>query len=376
MSEINLEFNTQNSSTQPTITKTVDENKTSNIQSEFEVLTDKEKQLVSDFVTKINLSDTANITSYGKSSQSKISNFSIEILNEVKLKDTGEIGRTLSQLIVEVNSIEDDNEPKGIFKLFKKAKNDIDVMVKNFSDAEVTIDEISNSLDIQKVELLKDIEILDNMYESNKDYFKELCFYIIAGEEKLKQFHNIDIEKQKKIVEESNSQIEIQNLNDMIEQANRFDKRLHDLKLTKTISLQMAPQIKMLQNNNIMLVEKIDSSILNTIPLWRNQMVLAIGISHNKKALELQNSVNNATNEILKRNSEMLKQSTISVAKENERGIVDIETLKETNRNLIDTIGEVLEIQKEGSTNRHNAEKELVQIENELKQALLSVANK
>ncbi len=372
MSEITLEFDTNNDeTTQNSINNTeIVDNK-----NDFEVLSDKEKKLVQDFVTKIDLADTVNITSYGKSSQSKISDFSIEILNEVKLKDTGEIGKTLSQLIVEVNSIEDDDEPKGIFKLFKKAKDDINVMIKNFSDAEVTIEEIANSLDLQKVELLKDIETLDNMYENNKNYFKELSLYILAGEEKLKQYYEIDIENQKKIVEQNNSQLEIQNLNDMVEQANRFDKRLHDLKLTKTISLQMAPQIKMLQNNNIMLVEKIDSSILNTIPLWRNQMVLAIGINHNKKALELQSSVNDATNEILKRNSQMLKQSTIDVAKENERGIVDIETLKETNKNLIDTIGEVLKIQKDGATNRHNAEKELIQIENELKQALLSVAN-
>ncbi len=377
MNEINLEFDTQPENTTSELTVTA--NKTYELET-FEEdnyldgLSDKEVKLVNDFVKKINLDDTINVTSYGKATQSKISVFSADILNEVKLKDTGEVGDCLMRLINEVNSLEEEDS-SFIFKFFKKSKNDITSLMQRFSRAELSIEQISNSLNKQKIELLKDIKVLDEMYEHNKSYFKELTLYIVAGDEKLRQYRKNDIPKQKAFIEQHNDEVEVQKLNDMIQSADRFEKRLHDLKLTKTISLQMAPQIRMLQNNNVMLVDKIDSSILNTIPLWRNQVVLSLGINNNKSALELQKSVTDATNEMLKRNSQMLKQGTIELARENERGIVDIDTLKETNKNLIDTINEVIEIQKEGHTNRMNAEKELVQIETELKESLLKVAN-
>ncbi len=375
MNEINLQFDINSETKEPELkspSTNIYEIESLEEENNLQQLSTDEIKMVNNFIKTIDLNDTVNVTSYGKSTQSKISDFSTSILNEVKLKDTGEVGDCLMKLISTVNSLEEE-ESKGLFKLFKKSKNDISSLMQKFSTAEISIEQISNTLDKQKISLLKDIKILDEMYEHNKNYFKELTLYIVAGEEKLKEYRNEDIVKQQALVEQGNSQVETQNLNDMIQSANRFEKRLHDLKLTKTISLQMAPQIRMLQNNNIMLVDKIDSSILNTIPLWRNQMVLSLGINNNKKALELQKSVTDATNEMLKKNSELLKQGTIELAKENERGIVDVDTLKETNKNLIDTINEVIQIQKEGVTNRANAEKELLGIENELKQALLQV---
>lgn len=370
MDNITLEFETQP-------TPEVKEEKTKalepiNTENTLQSLSPEEQKMVVDFVSKININDTINITSYGKACQSKISTSSQEILNEVKLKDTGAVGESLMELVSHINSL-DEEETKGFMKLFKKSKNDVNELMQKFSKAELSIEQVSNTLDKQKVGLLKDVQMLDEMYENNKTYFKELTLYIVAGEEKLRQYREIDIKKQQLLVEQTtDNQIEVQNLNDMIQASERFEKRLHDLKLTKTISLQMAPQIRMLQNNNVLLVDKIDSSILNTIPLWRNQMVLSLGISNNQKALDLQKSVTDATNEMLKKNSAMLKQGTIELAKENERSIVDIETLKETNKNLIDTVQEVLQIQKDGASNRKNAEKELIQIENDLKQALLS----
>ncbi len=370
MSDIKLEFET-NTETNVEINETASTEIVEELPSELDKLSEEEKAIVNDFVKKIDLQNTLAVTSYGKGSQSKISDFSANILSEVKLKDTGEIGESLSNLMSEIQSIEEEDK-KGIFKIFSKGKNNINKMLANYSSSENAIQEISNTLESQKIRLLKDIQLLDDMYENNKSYFKELNLYIVAGNEKLNQYHNVDIKKQQEIVEATNDEIEVQKLNNMIQDANRFEKRLHDLKITKTISLQMAPQIKMLQNNNVILVDKIDSSILNTIPLWRNQMVLAVGLQNNKEALDMQKSINDATNDMLKKNSQMLKQGTVELAIENERSIVDIDTLKETNKNLIETINEVITIQKEGQENRRNAENELSQIENELKTALIN----
>ncbi|MBQ8132365.1 MAG: toxic anion resistance protein, partial [Bacilli bacterium] len=292
-------------------------------------------------------------------------------------KNVGDTGQLLADLVGQIKSfdstIDGTNKGKGIFKIFHNAKKEIDTIIAKYSKIETNIDTIEKGLDKNKIQLLKDISIFDELYEKNLEYFKEISLYIIAGERKLDELRNVTLPELKKKAEETGEQLDIQKVQDMEAQINRFEKKIYDLKTTRIISIQMAPQIRLLQNNDAELVEKIQSSITNTIPLWKNQMVLSLGINNAKKALKEQQAVTNLTNEMLKKNSETLKQGTIDIAKESERAIVDIETLKKTNKDLIDTLDSVIKIHEEGRAKRAEAEVELQNIEKELKDKILEI---
>ena len=338
-------------------------------------LSESDRKTVADIQSRISLNDSSAIMQYGAPIQTKISKFSDNVLQNVKTKDTGEIGKDLSELVITIKDFDTGADSKPRFALFKKVKDKKDQIITNYSSVETNIDKIVSSLEAHQRQLLKDVNMLDIMYENNYEYFKELSLYIIAGEEKLEEYKRVDIAKQALVAQSAESQMEAQKLNDMENMANRFEKKLHDLKLSRTISIQMAPQIRLIQNNNTTLIEKIQSSIVNSIPLWKNQIVIALGIANSQKALQTQRAVTDMTNELLLKNSEMLKQGSIDIAKEAERSVVSIETLQKTNANLVDTISGVLEIQKKGSEERRVAEQELTKIEEELKQTLLDMRN-
>ena len=337
------------------------------------VANEEDRTAVEELKQTINMDSTVDIMKYGATVQTKLSNFSDNILQNVRTKDTGEIGKDLSELVTTIKDFDSDEE-KPRFALFKRTKNKVDRLITNFSSVEVNIDKIVSSLEAHQRQLLKDVHMMETMYTSNYDYFKELNLYIIAGQEKLQAYKDIDIPAQQKIAETSNDQMEAQKLRDMGDAANRFEKKLHDLTLSRTISVQMAPQIRLIQNNNNVLIEKIQSSIVNSIPLWKNQIVIALGIANSQKALQTQREVTDMTNELLLKNSEMLKQGSLEIAQEGERSIVSIETLQKTNTNLVETIQGVLDIQRKGSEEREKATEELIKIENELKGALLEAA--
>lgn len=339
-------------------------------------LTPEERSFVNELSNKIELTDSTVIMQYGAPAQTKISKFSDSVLQNVKTKDTGIIGKDLTELVQTIQGFDITEEKKPKFSLFgigRSAKKQVNKFITNYSSVENNIDKIIGSLEAHQRNLLKDINVLDTMYSNNYEYFKELSLYIIAGEEKLQSFRNNDIPTQRKIAEETGDQMEAQKLNDMVSQAERFEKKLHDLKMSRTISIQMAPQIRLIQNNNTVLVEKIQSSIVNSIPLWKNQIVIALGIANSKDALAVQKNVTDMTNELLLKNSEMLKQGSLEIAEESEKSIVSIDTLQKTNANLIETINGVLEIQRKGSEARASAEQELLKIENDLKSTLLEV---
>ena len=335
-------------------------------------LSEADRNTVTSIQSAIDLKDSTAILQYGAPVQTKISQFSDNVLQNVKAKDTGDIGKDLTNLVVTIKDF-DMGEEKPRFALFRKVKNKADQMVANYSSVETNVDKIVGSLEAHQRQLLKDVHMLDTMYANNYEYFKELSLYIIAGEEKLAQFRQTEIAQQALTAQMSETQMEAQKLNDMENMANRFEKKLHDLKLSRTISIQMAPQIRLIQNNNTTLIEKIQSSIVNSIPLWKNQIVIALGIANSQRALQTQKAVTDMTNELLLKNSEMLKQGSLDIAKEAERSIVSIETLEKTNANLVETITGVIEIQKQGSEARAAAETELVKIEEELKQTLLDI---
>jgi len=344
-------------------------------------LTFAERSVVEDLGSKLHLTDTTSIMQYGAPVQNKISKFSDSVLQNVRARDTQEvIGADLINLVSTIQDFDPTAEKKSIFPFFggikRNAKKQMDRIVADYSSVEANIDKIVGSLEAHQRQLLKDISMLESMYNNNYEYFKELSLYIVAGEEKLIEFQNKDIEEQRKRVEQLDDQMEAQKLNDMISQAGRFEKRLHDLKLSRTISIQMAPQIRLIQNNNNILVEKIQSSIVNSIPIWKNQIVISLGLVNSQKALAAQKKVTDMTNEMLLKNSEMLKQGSLEIAEEAERSVVSMETLQATNANLVDTIKGVLEIQKQGSDARAAAEDELLKIENDLKDALLSASKK
>lgn len=340
----------------------------------YDELSEEEKKAVDEFNEKIDIFDSTQILEFGSAAQNKISAFSDSILEDIKTKNLGDVGDLLANLVGQIKSFDSSIvERKGISKLFFNVKREINTITAKYSKIEKNIDTIESSLDKSKINLLKDIGIFDEMYQKNLDFFKEISLYIIAGERKLEELKTKALPELKKKAEESGEQVDIQKVQDMEAQINRFEKKIYDLKTTRIISIQMAPQIRLLQNNDAELVEKIQSSITNTIPLWKNQMVLALGINTAKQSLAQQQAVTNLTNEMLKKNSATLKQGTIDIAKESERAIVDIDTLKKTNKDLIDTLDSVLKIHEEGRAKRAAAEEELQNIEKELKEKILEI---
>ena len=343
----------------------------------YDDLSKEEKEAIEEFNKKLDLTDTTQIIQFGAAAQEKISKFSDSILEDVKTRNTGEVGDLLANLVSQIKSFDRDvagvDKKNFIEKIFNNAKKEFDFIVAKYNKIEKNIDTIEGGLEKDKLQMLKDITVFDTMYEKNLEYFKELSLYIIAGEKKLEELREIELPKLKEIAEKSGEQLDVQKVNDMEALINRFEKKIYDLKTTRIISIQMAPQIRMLQNNEAELVEKIQSSITNTIPLWKNQMVLALGINNAKRALKGQQAVSNLTNEMLKKNSETLKQGSIDIARESEKAIVDIETLQKTNQDLIETLDEVIKIHEEGRNKRQEAEKTLEEIEKELKAKMLEI---
>ena len=341
----------------------------------YDELSDTEKAAIDAFLSKIDITNTAQILQFGASAQNNISKFSDSVLTEVKTKDVGKVGDLLSDLVSELKSFQGDSLSITSSKpsIFNSAKKQINKLVAKYNKVENNIDVIEKTLEAQKLTMLKDIATFDTMYEKNLEYFKELSLYIIAGEKKLEELKTVTLPDLQAKAKETNDQLDVQAVKDMSDTINRFEKKLYDLKTTRIISIQMAPQIRLIQNNDSELVNKIQSSIINTIPLWKNQVVIALGLANAKSALETQRKVTDLTNEMLKSNSELLKQGTIEVAKESERAIVDIETLSKTNADVIETLDKVLEIHEDGKRKRQEAEVELVKIESELKNKLLEV---
>ena len=343
----------------------------------YELLSEEEKKAIDDFCSKIDVTDTAQVIQFGSAAQNKISAFSDTVLQNVKTKSTGEAGDLLAELVAEVKDfntdIPDTLSPKGISGIFFNVRKQIDKMIAKYSKVETNISKIEKQFETQKIKMLKDITIFDTMYEKNLEYFKELSLYIIAGEKKLDELRNVVLPELKKKAEESGEQADVQKVNDMVNTINRFEKKLYDLKTTRIISIQMAPQIRLIQNNDSELVEKIQSSLINTIPLWKNQIVISLGLANAKDALGVQKAVTDTTNEMLQKNSELLKQGTIEIAEESEKSIVNVETLKKTNKDIIETLDKVLEIHETGRAKRVEAEKELLTIEKELKDKMLEI---
>lgn len=339
-------------------------------------LSPEEERLVEEFSSKIDISNSQAVLTYGVGSQKKIAEFSENALERVKTKDLGEIGNMLAGVVGEIRSLEIDEEDKGFFGLFKKSGNKLANMKAKYDKVEVNVNNISKALEDHQVTLMKDVLMLDKMYELNMNYYKELSMYIMAGKKRLERANNIELPELIKKADESGLPEDTQKAKDFSQMINRFEKKIHDLELTKTVSLQMAPQIRLIQNNDSMMSDKIQSTIVNTIPLWKNQMVIAIGLKHSTDAAKAQKAVSDMTNELLKKNAESLKAATIETAKESERGIIDIETLKSTNKTLISTFDEVIKIQDEGRKKRKEAEAELRNIENEMRTKLLEISNR
>ena len=339
------------------------------------MLSEAEKQVVEDFSKKINIMDSNLILQYGAAAQKNVAGFSENALASVRSKDLGEVGKSLSELVVELKGFGQEEEKKGLFGMFKKAGNKLETMKAQYAKVEANVDKIARELEQHQVTLLKDVAMFDQMYELNLKYYKELTMYILAGKKKLEDVRTNELPALKARAEQTGAQEDAQRYNDMAQMCERFEKKLHDLELTRVISIQMGPQTRLLQNNDTLMVEKIQSSLVNTIPLWKSQMVLALGMEHSRQATAAQGAVTEMTNDLLKKNADMLKMGTIETAKEAERSIVDIETLQHTNQQLIDTLDEVLNIQREGAQKRQAAEVELGKIEGQLKQKLLELRN-
>lgn len=354
------------------IVKVKEENKQEEVLDDS-YLTEEEKKMVDEFVDKINITNSNSILQYGVGAQKKIADFSETALNNVKTKDLGEIGEILSNVVVELKNFDAEDEKKGFLGFFKKTTQKFAHMKAKYDKVEGNINKICSTLENHQIQLLKDIAMLDKMYEINKVYFKELSMYILAGKKKLSKLEKEELPILVERATASGLPEDAQATNDFVSLCNRFEKKIHDLELTRMISLQMAPQIRLVQNNDSLMSEKIQSTIVNTIPLWKSQIVLALGVAHSSNAAKVQNEVTNMTNELLRKNAETLKMSTIETAKESERGIVDIETLRTTNESLISTLDEVLRIQIEGRQKRKEAEVELQNIEEQLKNRLLNI---
>ena len=351
-----------------------EEKKIEPVEMDEKLLTDEEKKAVEEFSHKIDVRDTNMILQYGAAAQKNVAGFSESALNNVRSKDLGEIGQDLSRLVVELKGFGDGEEKKGLMGLFKKAGNRLESMKAQYGKVEANVEKIAQSLEQHQITLLKDVAMFDQMYELNLKYYKELTMYILAGKKRLEEVRSGELEELRKKAEQSGTAEDAQAYNDLVNLCNRFEKKIHDLELTRMVSVQMGPQTRLLQNNDTLMIEKIQSSLVNTIPLWKSQMVLALGLAHSQQAIEAQRAVTDMTNELLKKNAATLKQGTIAAAKESERGIVDIETLQQTNRSLIETLDEVVKIQNEGREKRAAAETELGRIEGELKAKLLEIA--
>lgn len=341
---------------------------------ELEKLSPAEQAAVKAFAEKIDVLNTEQVMNYGSNAQKNISEFSEAALNSVRTKDLGEVGGMLGDLVVELQGLNfDPEEKKGFLGLFKKATQNIASLKAQYDKAEVNVDKIVESLEKHEVVLMKDISMMDKMYERNLEYMKELTMYIIAGKLKIEQLRTEELPKYQQKAQESGLPEDAQAANDFANMIGRFEKKIHDLELTRTISIQMSPQIRMIQNNDSLMAEKIRSSIVNTIPLWKSQMVLALSLYHSDQAMKAQREVTDVTNQLLTKNAQALHQGSVAIAKETERGIVDIETLKKTNQELISTLDEVRQIQDDGRAKRMQAEEELGRIECELKQKLLDM---
>lgn len=343
----------------------------------FAELNDEEKQMVENFSKQIDLKNATMVLQYGAGTQQKMAAFSEKALESVQSKDLGEVGDMLAGIVTELKSFDAVEEEKGGFmKFFRKGTNKIDALKARYNKVETNIEEISKVLEQHQIRLLKDISGLDQLYESNRTYYKEITMYILAGKKSLEKFRATEVAQAADKAKKSGLPEDAQQANDLNEICNRFEKKLHDLELTRMIAIQTAPQIRLIQNNDSMMAEKIQSTLVNTIPLWKNQMVIALGIAHSTEAAKAHRAVTDMTNDLLKKNAATLKQATIDTARESERGIVDIQTLKETNEMLITTLDEVMSIQEKGRAKRHEAEGELARIEGDLKQKLLEMSTK
>lgn len=338
------------------------------------MLSEADRRVIEEFAQKIDLNNTDHVLLYGSDAQKKIADFSDSALATVRTNDTGEVGEMLVKLVNEIKGFGDAAEkPKGIGGLFWNAKKAVSDMQTKYDKVEVNVDAIASSLEGYQVQLLKDISLFNHLYDMNTEYFKELTMYILAGEKRLAEVRRTTLEELKARAAQSGDAMDAQRANDMAANCDRFEKKLHDLKLTRQVALQMAPQIRLLQNNDSLLVERIQSTLSNTLPLWKSQIVIALGLHRSQEALKAQTAVTDMTNELLRKNAAALKTGTIETAREAERGILDLNTLVETNQSLIDTISEVMKIQDEGRAQRVEAEKQLLTMENELKQKLLEL---
>lgn len=338
------------------------------------MLSEADRRAIEEFAQKIDLNNTDHVLLYGSDAQKKIADFSDSALATVRTNDTGEVGEMLVKLVNEIKGFGDSAEkPKGLGGLFWNAKKAVSDMQTKYDKVEVNVDAIASSLEGYQVQLLKDISLFNHLYDMNTEYFKELTMYILAGEKRLAEVRRTTLEELKARAAQSGDAMDAQRANDMAANCDRFEKKLHDLKLTRQVALQMAPQIRLLQNNDSLLVERIQSTLSNTLPLWKSQIVIALGLHRSQEALKAQTAVTDMTNELLRKNAAALKTGTIETARESERGILDLNTLVETNQSLIDTISEVMKIQDEGRAQRVEAEKQLVTMENELKQKLLEL---
>ncbi len=337
-------------------------------------LSPEEQKMVNDFAEKIDITNSQMVLQYGAASQKKLSDFSETALSRVKTKDMGETGELITNLISELQGFDATTEqPKGFLGLFKKAGNNLEQLKTRYESADKNVERIKAQLEDHQVTLMKDITMLDKMYELNLVYFKELTMYILAGKKKLEQVRNTDLKAAQEKAQRTQLPEDAQAARDLADLCDRFEKKLYDLELTRNVSIQMGPQIRLIQSNDTMMAEKIQTTIVNTIPLWKNQMVLALGIAHSQQAMQAERAVTDATNELLRKNAATLKQGTIDIAKESERGIVDIETLQQTNKQLIETLDELNKIRAEGKAKRANAEQELGRIEGELRSKLLEI---
>ena len=336
------------------------------------VLTEAEQKMVSDFATKIDVENTAQILQYGAGAQKKMADFSDAALKNVRTQDLGEVGDLIVEVVGQLKGLETE-ENKGIFGFFRKQANKLENMKLRYDKAEGNVEKISGALQQHQVRLLKDSAVLDKMYEQNLTYFKELTMYILAGKQKLQEVQEGKLKELRETAQRTGLAEDVQAARDLAEKCQRFEKKIHDLELTRTISIQTAPQIRMIQNNNNVMVEKIQTTLVNTIPLWKNQMVLALGISHSTEAAQAQRQVTDVTNALLKQNAEKLHMASVETAKEAERGIVDIEVLKKTNAELIQTLDDVMKIQADGRAKRQAAETEMAKMENDLKVKLLQI---
>ena len=350
--------------------------KATTVQVEDTPLSPEEQKMVNDFAEKIDITNSQMVLQYGAASQKKLSDFSETALSRVKTKDMGETGELITNLISELQGFDATTEqPKGIFGFFKKTSNSIEQLKTRYDSADKNVERIKAQLEDHQVTLMKDITMLDKMYELNLVYFKELTMYILAGKKKLAEVRANDLKAAQEKAQRTQLPEDAQAARDLADLCDRFEKKLYDLELTRNVSIQMGPQIRLIQSNDTMMAEKIQTTIVNTIPLWKNQMVLALGIAHSQQAMQAERAVTDATNELLKKNAATLKQGTIEIAKESERGIVDIETLQQTNKQLIETLDELNKIRADGKAKRANAEQELGRIEGELRQKMLEINN-